>query len=163
MVVDSVNELWSHLKSFCQILEIDDEELFARQPTSEVKNLNSTVVESDRTSNDENRAEMLTEPKPKSNSLNVLPLTPQASSSASTSSSGSSTYSSCDNANQIDEGELAVGLKSISHKRRSTASLNPVQGNEEAAESEHNLNGQSSAKMLKIENNFSTLPSKYFC
>ena len=169
--------MWSNIKSFCNLIEIDDTQLFSKQrpivtnenslskKTTDEINLNQvnsklvqekqpkTPPKSPKTNNTENLNLIPTELS-NTNGNPSLPPTPQPSctTSASSSSSSSTTNSSDSTSTATDSNEPI--LKAIGQKRRSTAASSSLSNTNRNRLNSDNLDDQSNQN--DYENQHST-------
>lgn len=130
--IESVADLWTNVKSVCQLLEIDDSLVFSRTKIN-------THASARKKHSDSNKTEPASASSALAAAANVLPLTPQPSSSSSASSSASTSSSLDQPTTTIDE------PKTINSKRRSTVNSNP---NDDASTPASN---DSPSKLLKLD------------
>lgn len=154
IAIENTNDMWSSLKFFCKVLEINDEGLFSRQKSTPASGTN-TQTETNQENNENSKTKTISKSpakqrvEPKKGSLQQqqqLPLTPEASSVAS------STLPNAENNNKPPaETASDFNAKSIGQKR-SSASVNNASYREmgESQNLEGSFNAQA-AKMSKLD------------
>lgn len=135
--VETTEEMWTSLKSFCKLLSIDDTQLLLNTSKSVLNNSTNKLQSKNEKSSLPNTTQLNNAAAAAANGMN-LPLTPQTTSSSSTCSSSST--SSCENIKNNNTSNLNEAKFMNGHKRPSSSSSSTAHNQEE---------DHSSAKLLK--------------
>ena len=152
--IQTVSDMWTHLKNFCKLILVDDTQLLTSKSvfnnstnklqSNDIKTMSNTTKNNCNNNNNNNNSTMTS-----------LPLTPQPSSSSSTSSSASTASSeniSNNNANENHNGSRLNG-----HKRPSSSSN--LNTNNESRHFENDE--QTLSKVPKLDLILSNTPSNF--